>query len=253
MNDNGLYSPEWFKKQKMGSSTSAEIIVPIVMDFISPKSVVDVGCGVGTWLESFTKKGVNDVLGIDGSWIDESQLRIPKKLFKMTDISKPFATGRKADLAISLEVGEHLADSSAQGLVKSLTDTAPVVLFSAAIPSQPGTGHVNGQWPEYWAAHFKKYGYMPIDCIRRRVWTNPNVEYWYAQNAIMYVRESGLSAYPKLVREAECGYSQPLPLVHPRRYYYALQPLPSIPFRAVRKVKHLARKLMPKSARKRQA
>jgi len=169
--------------------------------------------------------------------VQESQLRIPKSSFRKEDISKPFSVGRKADLAICLEVGEHLADAAAAGLVKSLTDTAPVVLFSAAIPDQPGTGHINCQWPEYWAALFKRYGYISIDCIRRKVWTDPRVEYWYAQNIFIYVKESGLGKYPKLAKEVECGYSESLPLVHPRRYYYALQPPPTLMFRIVRKLK----------------
>ncbi len=233
------YSREWFEKQQKGALTSAEIILPIVIDMVSPRSVVDVGCGVGAWLEFFLKNGVSDILGVDGHWVDASQLRISTRSFRKVDISKPFIVGKKADLAICLEVGEHLDGSAAESLVSALVEVAPVVLFSAAIPSQPGTGHVNGQWPEYWAALFKKHGYVPVDCIRRRVWMNPAVEYWYAQNALIYVKESELGGYPKLAKEVECGYSQALPLVHPRRYYYALKPPSTIMFRIVRKLKSI--------------
>jgi len=245
MKNQDQYNPQWFSKQKKGSISSAEIIVPIVMDMISPRSVVDVGCGVGGWLESFMKRGITDMLGIDGAWVDESQLRIPAESFRKEDINKPFKTGRKADLAVCLEVGEHLDGSAADGLIRNLTETAPVVLFSAAIPQQPGTGHINGQWPEYWASIFKRYGYVPVDCIRRRVWMDPNVEYWYAQNAFMYVKESEIDKYPKLKKELECGYPQTLPLVHPRRYYYALQPPPTVAFRIKRKIKALFRTRQP--------
>jgi len=236
---NRQYSAEWFGKQKIGASKSAEVVLPIVIDLVTPKSVVDIGCGVGVWLEYFIKNGIEDVLGIDGEWVNESDLHIPKEKFRKVDIAKPFSVGRKADLAICLEVGEHLPDASAHELVKSLTDTAPVVLFSAAIPMQPGTNHINCQWPDYWAEIFRSYGYIPVDAVRRRVWTDPNVEYWYAQNALIYVRESSLSDYPKLKRGVECGYSSALPLVHPRRYFYALQPPPTLLFRLKRKIRDI--------------
>lgn len=243
MSEPTIYSKEWFDKQKKGAYTSAEIILPIVIDFVSPKSAVDVGCGLGMWLEVFSKNGVEDIWGIDGDYVDTEQLHIPKDCFVMMDIAKPFHAQKKADLAICLEVGEHLPESASDGLVHSLTEIAPVVLFSAAIPYQPGTNHINGQWPEFWATLFKKYGYIPVDCIRRRVWTNTAVEYWYAQNSILYVKESDLAHYPKLKQEVDFGYSSALPLVHPRRYHYALKPAPTIFFRIKRKIKHLVSKV----------
>lgn len=241
MNDQKLYNPEWFKKQKKSALESASVIVPIVMDMVAPKSVVDIGCGMGAWLSVFKNAGVTDILGLDGDWVVRSELCIPEASFKQVDINASFTVGRKADLAISLEVGEHLPDSSANILVKNLVETAPVVLFSAAIPQQPGTGHINGQWPQYWAKHFKNYGYIPVDCIRRRVWENPKVGYWYAQNAFIYVKESELGRYPKLKKEVDNGFSTTLALVHPERYRYALQSLPPFLFRAKRKLKKILR------------
>ncbi len=49
-------------------------IVPLLMEICNPKSVIDVGCGVGTFLSVFKKHGVNDVLGIDGSWTNRELL-----------------------------------------------------------------------------------------------------------------------------------------------------------------------------------
>jgi len=237
MSEGTLYSPKWFDKQKGGAYTSAEIVLPIVIDFVSPKSAIDIGCGLGMWLEFLSKNGVSDILGIDGAWVEKSRLHILSDRFQMIDIAKHFSVGRKADLAICLEVGEHLPESASDDLIRSLTEIAPVVLFSAAIPHQPGTNHINGQWPEFWANIFKKYGYIPVDCIRRRVWMNPAVEYWYAQNSILYVKESELMHYPKLAQEVAWGYSSALPLVHPRRYFYALKPSPTIFFRIKRKIR----------------
>jgi ribosomal protein L11 methylase PrmA len=48
----------------------------LVSDLIQPKSVVDVGCGLGTWLTAFNKEGVEDILGIDGEYVDRRMLKI---------------------------------------------------------------------------------------------------------------------------------------------------------------------------------
>jgi hypothetical protein len=63
---------------------------------------------------------------------------------------------RTFDLAICLEVAEHLPPEAAEGFIDSLTRLAPVVLFSAAITFQVGNQHLNGQWPDYWATLFRR-------------------------------------------------------------------------------------------------
>lgn len=230
------YTKEWFASQKSGAYRSAEAVVPILLDLVAPKSVVDLGCGVGAWLACFIEHGVTDVTGIDGHWVKREELMIPKEKFVERDIVSDPSTGKHADLAMSLEVGEHLPSSSARSLVKALVDTAPVVLFSAAIPRQGGTAHINEQWPEYWAALFAEFGYIPVDAVRRRVWQEKDVEYWYAQNALIYVKAEKLDDYPMLKKEVEHGHSSALPLVHPRKYHYAFKRPPNIFFRLRRKV-----------------
>ncbi|WP_306343104.1 methyltransferase domain-containing protein, partial [Escherichia coli] len=52
-----------------------QIIVPIIMNYFSPSSVIDIGCGTGNFLAEFKKFGVKDVLGVDGD-IHSSSLRM---------------------------------------------------------------------------------------------------------------------------------------------------------------------------------
>lgn len=42
------YSRQFFEGQRSGSLESAKIAVPILMDLVAPRSVLDIGCGVGT-------------------------------------------------------------------------------------------------------------------------------------------------------------------------------------------------------------
>ena len=115
-------------------------------------------------------------------------------------------------------MAEHLAADYAEQLIASLVELSDVVLFSAAIPGQGGAHHVNEQWPGYWAARFGKHGYVPVDCLRRQLWANPDVDYWYAQNALIYVRRTRLEDYPALAREHELMGGSAHALVHPRKY-----------------------------------
>jgi SAM-dependent methyltransferase len=210
-----LYSNDWFRVQKGSASQSAEIIVPMITDLINPRSVVDVGCGVGAWLATFHRRGVESVFGIDGDYIDRTQLQIPAESFHAQDLAMPIEVERTFDLAVCLEVAEHLPPGSSRTLVKSLTSLAPVILFSAAIPGQGGTGHVNCAWPDYWGALFCELGYVPIDCIRRKLWMNEQVWWWYAQNIFILAKESDLSNYPELLRIHEVDPAMPMRLVHP--------------------------------------
>jgi len=192
--------------------------VPLILEFVSPASVVDVGCGTGGWLAEFRKLGVKDVLGIDGVWVDTTMLKIPKEQFKVADLGQAIHESRRFDLVVSLEVGEHLPPSAAKTFVESLVRLGPVVAFSAAIPFQGGYNHFNEQWPDYWAGLFAEHGYMFIDCLRSRIWTNPQVEWWYAQNMFFAVQRSRLHEFPQLQAAASETRPNQLSVVHPRAY-----------------------------------
>jgi hypothetical protein len=128
------------------------------------------------------------------------------------DVRRPFALPRRFDLAMSLEVAEHLPESSAAGFVESLVAAAPAVLFSAAIPFQGGWHHVNEQWPEYWALLFKQHRYFALDCLRSAFWDNPRTCWWYAQNMVLFLRHDHFLW-------ARHTPASPLPaLVHPHNY-----------------------------------
>lgn len=233
------YSPDWYAKFQENTLASARIVVPLVIDLVRPASVVDVGCGTGGWLSVFAENGVKDIFGIDGPWVNAENLLVPKDRFMAVDLAGPFSLDKTADLAMSLEVAEHIPAARSAAFVQNLTDIAPVVLFSAAIPHQGGTGHVNEQWPEYWVALFKERGYVPVDCLRSKVWNDERVRYWYAQNMILFVKESEISRYPKLAQEIAHGRGTAHALIHPTKYLALLQPKQSLVLRALRKVKRL--------------
>lgn len=214
-----VYDRSFYSAVDIWARDSAEQIVPIVTSLIRPRSVVDVGCGTGAWLAVFAKHGVERYLGIDGAHVDRNILKIDASRFVAADLTAPVSIGgERFDLAVSLEVAEHLPDRFARTLVDSLVSLAPVVLFSAAIPLQGGANHVNEQWQTYWARLFGERHFVIVDAIRRRVWNNSKVASFYAQNMFLYVKEDMLRHLPALQSEREDTRDWALDIVHPQHY-----------------------------------
>lgn len=212
------YTTAFYQRLRDGAARSAAVVVPLVLGLVPVRSVIDFGCGDGTWLAAFQKLGIDDVLGIDGEYVERKVFQISEERFRAFDLTKPFSPERSFDLAMSLEVAEHLPSKCAATLVESLIGSAPIVLFSAAIPFQGGTNHVNEQWPDKWAELFKKHNYLPVDFLRKQLWQNQDVEFWYAQNLLLFVREDFLDKNGALMREYERTNLEQLCLVHPKQY-----------------------------------
>ncbi|RYY10059.1 MAG: class I SAM-dependent methyltransferase, partial [Chitinophagaceae bacterium] len=168
--------------------TSPRLIVPLIIDMLHPRSVVDVGCGLGTFLAVFEENGVEEVLGLEGEWLDTKNLEISKEKVIIADLEKEFRSDKKFDLALCIEVAEHLSPHSADTLVNTLTGLSDVILFSAAVPGQGGQNHINEQWATYWQAKFAAKGYSYYDEIRSKIWNNKEIEWWYKQNAFLVIK-----------------------------------------------------------------
>lgn len=172
------------------NKNAARVILPKVFDIVKPHSVLDVGCGLGTWLSVCDELGVKDLLGLDGDFIDREKLVIPTSNFKNLDLRKHFSLNREFSLVICLEVAEHLPESSADLFVENLTTHSNTILFSAAVPGQGGQNHINEQWPAYWQKKFEIHGYHFHDLIRPLIWNNEKVEWWYKQNIYLLTKEA---------------------------------------------------------------
>lgn len=173
---------EYIYREEIHNTGAARVVVPEILKVVQPRSVLDVGCGIGTWLKVFEEYGVADYLGVDGDYVDDSLLHIQRDKFYAYDLNKPLHLGRSFDLVISLEVAEHLSEYAADTFVKTLVSHGKVIVFSAAIPGQGGQNHLNEQWPAYWQKKFAKHGFFYFDLIRPTIWEDSQVEVWYRQN-----------------------------------------------------------------------
>lgn len=197
------YSSTFFDEITQESLGSAKVVVPLVVDLVHPATVVDVGCATGAWLSVCRDHKINYTIGLDGAYVDPSKLLIPPDCIKVVDLAKPFSLSERFDLAISLEVAEHLPPRSASGFVRSLCQLAPIVLFSAAVPGQGGQHHVNERWPEYWRQAFANQHFVMFDPFRPLLWHDERVAFYYRQNLFLFIREDLLKANPRFSQLVE--------------------------------------------------
>jgi SAM-dependent methyltransferase len=196
------FDSAYFSWQGDSAARSARVVVPLIAKRLKPASVIDVGCGSGAWLNVFREHGISDLVGIDAPYVQPQALRIRPHEFIARDLAETFRLDREFDLAISLEAAHYVPQERASALVDSIAALAPAVLFGAAIPHQPGGPGRNRQWPAWWAALFAQRGFRACDWLRPLVWEDEGVDWWYAQNTILYLRDGGAA--------------EPIrPLVHP--------------------------------------
>lgn len=211
---------------------AAEKTLDAMRAFFSIESALDIGSGPGVWMSTWKKHGVKKVFGLDNDKIQPGLWLIEATEYKKIDLTKPVDLGEKFDVAVSLEVAEHISEEYSDVFIQNITKHADVVLFSAAVPQQGGTNHLNEQWPEYWAEKFALLGYDTLDFLRDRLWTDAKCPVWYVQNMLVFVKSDLVDADPNLSRIREQTNRRPLARVHPRVFDWFKQ-AQSMPVQAV--------------------
>lgn len=174
------YTDDFYELIRPGCQSSAAVVVPLILEHYQPATVADVGCGEGWWGAEFERHGCH-VTGFDGGYVAHRQLAY----FHDVDLATDHLPHLRVDMAVCLEVAEHLPPERAASFVAELCALAPVVVFSAAIPGQDGYGHVNCQWPDYWELLFLEHGYAMSGALRFDIWDDDRVEHWYQQNLMV--------------------------------------------------------------------
>jgi SAM-dependent methyltransferase len=240
----GPYDRNFFTSISGGSMRSARRLLPMVRDMLHPASVLDVGCGSGAWLAEFMRLGVGDAMGVDGDYVAADTLAIPTERFVPRDITQPFDLGRRFDMALCLEVGEHIPNAASATLVRNVATHAPIVVFSAAVPGQGGQDHINEAPLGFWRDLFRREGYAAFDPFRRAMAGMRDVEPWYRNNVLLYVRDNHLSDLPATVQATALLAGAPIPDVSSplfRLRKMVLQQLPQPVVSAMARTKHTLR------------
>jgi SAM-dependent methyltransferase len=214
-----LYGENFYDRQMAASLASARKYLRHLWEYLQPNSVLDVGCGRGTWLRACRELGCNNLVGYDGPWNDQSKMVDTGIVFRGVDLNERFSPADKFDLAISLEVAEHLEVRYADRFVNSLAGCANSILFGAALVGQGGCNHINERMPSYWAHRFKQHDFVPFDLFRPMFWGDGEVCFWYRQNTFLYLRQ-GSAPYRAFKARGmdELADSAFMDCIHPELY-----------------------------------
>lgn len=212
---NKYYEPEYYSRHVDASFRSAKVVLALLYEIYQPKSIVDYGCGIGTWLAVAESFGTVKLTGFDGDWVSRQKLSSKNIDLKAVDLENITGFVDKHDLCIALEVAEHIDSNKAHVFINRLCESSDVVLFSAAIPQQAGTYHINEQWQSYWKKLFEDHNYKCYDLFRGKIWENVDVSWWYRQNIFLYVNKT--SPLSSSISE---NYISPqiTDIVHPENY-----------------------------------
>jgi SAM-dependent methyltransferase len=220
------YDKEFYDLQLKGSLDSARLFLGYLFARWVPRSVIDIGCGRGTWLTACKELGVKHLVGLDGPWVTQDMMLDPAIDFRSANLAEDGAVTASYDLALSLEVAEHLPPEASDQFVLTLAQASNAVLFSAAFVAQPGTNHINTRLHSFWAKKFLANGYQLFDIFRQEFWDNKKVRPWYRQNTFLYVKPDH-PLHRALIEDGHCSCKNVgfVDCIHPWLYFFVLDQL----------------------------
>lgn len=210
-----LYDQHFYDVVSKSAMDSCREVIPVLKKARPIHSVLDVGCGQGGWLRTWSDSGVKTVVGIDGPHVSTDHILIEKSEFLAHDLRQPLDLGKTFDLVQCLEVAEHIDKEYSGMVVDSLIRHGDFILFSAAYPGDGGVDHINEQPYEFWRDLFAERGYRLFDFVRPQLKGNLKVDYWFRFNLLLFVKNESCDQLPAEVLKTEILSSQPVPVVSP--------------------------------------
>ena len=187
------YNKNFFDYIDNQSFESAKIILNELKKLISFNSVIDVGCGTGSWLRAAqTLSEKINLIGIDGEYA-KNTFNCKEAKFISLDLEQNFMNkiDCKSDLVVCMEVAEHLKPTRSTTFIENLCNLSDIILFSAAVKHQRGTLHINEQPQSYWIDKFKKNNYSAYYLPRKKLWTNNKIikTPYYISNSFLFIKD----------------------------------------------------------------
>lgn len=152
-------------------------------------SLIDLGCGMAAFAKIFQENGVKEITLIDHPSLDVSNCLIKDNFqFIPCDLDNYLPLQLKADLVICTEVLEHINLKRSIEILDYIVSCTDIVIFSAAIPKQGGTGHINEQHHKFWIDKFKERGFEYTDSFKAHIIKNKKIHFYLRQNLFIFFR-----------------------------------------------------------------
>lgn len=169
----------WLEILESNKHCCDESLLKMLIKIFDVSTVVDIGCGDGSYTKGFIEKGI-DCIGYDGNPLTPE---LTGGLCGIKDFSQKVNIG-KFDLVLSLEVGEHIPLEYEQVFIDNICRSSKKwICLSWGIPGQPGYGHVNCKSNEYVISEMTKRGFI-FDKKRSNKLRDKSIFDWF-KNSIM--------------------------------------------------------------------
>ena len=121
-------------------------------------SVLELGAGLGCYTHYFNNsRRFSQIFGYEGA---SNVFEVSGGLINQADLTLKQDFGQTFDWVICLEVAEHIPEEYESIFVENLISNSPKgIVLSWALPTQPGSGHVNGKANDYVIALMGSKGY----------------------------------------------------------------------------------------------
>jgi hypothetical protein len=188
-----VYSDSFYESVSSRASATAVEVASEVSRFVAIKSIIDIGSGEGVWSKAFidVNPELESILAID---LDSTRITKlansavgPKLECLSVDLNQDELPKGTYDLGICVEVLEHLEYEAAIKLVDYLSETCKVIVFSAGLRGQGGSGHINEQTFDYWTNLLRDRNFFSVDLFRGKLCDRNKFPTYYSNSIALWV------------------------------------------------------------------
>lgn len=192
---NKRYNDKYYNRHFVQYREWEKSIGKHIFETIRPSSILDLGCGVGSYLEGAFHAGCKDIKGVDLSY-DMAKKYIVEDVapyISEGDATCDLDINRKYDCVISFEVAEHIDPNGTEKFIENLTTLSNrYIVITAAPPWQRGTGHINLKEKKFWINTIEEKGFLFQDQLVELfwpIWKTFNTERYILKNLMVFKRK----------------------------------------------------------------
>lgn len=170
---NKRYNDKYYNRHFVQYREWEKSIGKHIFDTIRPSSIIDLGCGVGSYLEGALHAGCKDIKGIELSYVMAKKYIVEdvSPYISEGDATDDLGIDRRFDCVVSFEVAEHIDPEGTEKFIENLINLSNnYIVMTAAPPGQSGTGHINLRNKSFWINTIEEKGFLFQDQLVELFW-----------------------------------------------------------------------------------
>lgn len=185
-----MYNRDFHKSIENDEYPQAVRVGEYISTFLKPSSFLDFGCSTGLYLREVQIK-MPDIHAVGFEFSKEAVDSALCNYVLQADLTNPVEIERIPNtLGLCLEVLEHIEDKYWRQVLENMTRSCDKIIFSAAVPGQGGTGHINCRPKIDWIKRFHELGWVvDLDASRHLINYMQQGYHmgWFSNNAMVLI------------------------------------------------------------------